>query len=344
MKFNLSKASLNSNYVTPLLKMIFALCLIFWLVTSGKLDFSTMKILWEEPKILTSILLFWSLGCSGICALRWRALLNGLNLNISVFNAIKLNLVGSFFNSIMPGAIGGDVIKAIYVCKGQNGSTKIPVLLSILLDRIIGLISLFLISALAILFNWSNVYSIPTLRPLIFVIFSVIFSVAFFVGFVILPSSIKNNVPPFLYLKKLIFSINFTKNIYMALQSYKQNKLFVLQALFLSTFFQLCYTLIFVQVSQVFIQQPMNFGMLASILPIGILTTALPISPGGLGLGHLAFENLFLLINLHSGANIFNVMFFSILCLNLTGFIPYLLLKKDMQFIIDSPNEETSRG
>ena len=51
----------------------------------------------------------------------------------------------------MPGAVGGDIIKAFYVCR-ENSQRKTPVLLSILLDRIIGLLGLFVAASLYLIF------------------------------------------------------------------------------------------------------------------------------------------------------------------------------------------------
>ncbi len=45
----------------------------------------------------------------------------------------------------------------------------------------------------------------------------------------------------------------------------------------------------------------MSFFSLFSIFPIGMLLTALPLAPGGLGVGHLAFEKLYQLIGLSEG-------------------------------------------
>jgi hypothetical protein len=74
---------------------------------------------------------------------------------------------------------------------------------------------------------------------------------------------------------------------------------------------------------------PTNFevALLAPIFPFGILVTAIPLAPGGLGVGHAAFDKLFSLVGLPGGANVFNVYVLSQLFLNLLGIFPYLSLK-----------------
>lgn len=54
---------------------------------------------------------------------------------------------------------------------------------------------------------------------------------------------------------------------------------------------------------------------------------ALPISPGGIGVGHVAFDKLFQMIGQSQESNIFNIFLLSQLILNLLGAVPYLSLK-----------------
>jgi uncharacterized membrane protein YbhN (UPF0104 family) len=70
-------------------------------------------------------------------------------------------------------------------------------------------------------------------------------------------------------------------------------------------------------------------ALLAPIFPFGILVTALPLAPGGLGVGHAAFDRLFSMVGLPGGANVFNVYVLTQLVLNLLGVFPYLYMKSD---------------
>jgi len=54
----------------------------------------------------------------------------------------------------------------------------------------------------------------------------------------------------------------------------------------------------------------------------------LPISPAGLGVGHVAFDRLFSMIGLHDGATVFNVYLIGQLTPCLLGVIPYLALRR----------------
>ena len=67
-----------------------------------------------------------------------------------------------------------------------------------------------------------------------------------------------------------------------------------------------------------------------------MMTTALPFAPGGLGVGHYAFDRLFELAGLTRGADVFNVVVLGQLALNLTGVVPYLLHRRQVQIESES--------
>ncbi len=82
-----------------------------------------------------------------IQAVRWRMLLRAGELETSWWRAFKLVLAGVFFNLFMPGLTGGDVVKAYYAAKG-SGRTAAAVM-SIAVDRLIGLAALAVLAGLA---------------------------------------------------------------------------------------------------------------------------------------------------------------------------------------------------
>ncbi len=75
-------------------------------------------------------------------ALRWHRLLGGLGIALTRSRVFVLTLVGAFYNSFMLGSTGGDVLKAFYLCKLTPRRT--PAVMSVLVDRGIGLVTLVL--------------------------------------------------------------------------------------------------------------------------------------------------------------------------------------------------------
>jgi uncharacterized membrane protein YbhN (UPF0104 family) len=83
-------------------------------------------------------------------AWRWRWLVEALGLVLRAVDAIRYTFYGIFFNLVVPGATGGDVVKAYYAARRTGVPTKAVV--SVLVDRIVGLFALVLFAS-AILFS-----------------------------------------------------------------------------------------------------------------------------------------------------------------------------------------------
>ena len=75
----------------------------------------------------------------------------------------------------------------------------------------------------------------------------------------------------------------------------------------------------------------LELSTLLSFIPLGFMLVAIPISPGGLGVGHMAFQTLFGFAGETNGANLFNIYFIVMMCMNFLGSIPWLILKKNVK-------------
>lgn len=86
-----------------------------------------------------------------IAGARWWWLLRVNGTDVSLAETLRFTWIGVFFNTVVPGATGGDVIKAIYIMKRCPGH-RVPVLVSVIVDRVLGLASLALLGAVIVLF------------------------------------------------------------------------------------------------------------------------------------------------------------------------------------------------
>jgi len=115
-----------------------------------------------------------------VATVRWRWLLDAQSIHVSFWTAFKLTLIGLFFNNFMPGLTGGDVVKAYYVAKLTN-EKKTHAVVTVFLDRVIGMVALGIVAAAAILIGvvGTKAASGAEYREAIwFVVFFVVFSVA----------------------------------------------------------------------------------------------------------------------------------------------------------------------
>jgi uncharacterized protein (TIRG00374 family) len=78
-----------------------------------------------------------------ITSLRWHWLLDAMEIYLSWPRTFVLNMVGSFYNTFMPGSTGGDLIRAYYAAK--HTTHRIRAVLSVLVDRAIGLLALIIL-------------------------------------------------------------------------------------------------------------------------------------------------------------------------------------------------------
>ncbi len=82
-----------------------------------------------------------------IQAFRWRLLLRTQSIHIGMLTVIKLYYLGLYYNNVMPGSVGGDLLKAWYVTK--HTERRFEGALSVVVDRVVGLATTLLIAAAA---------------------------------------------------------------------------------------------------------------------------------------------------------------------------------------------------
>ena len=87
-----------------------------------------------------------------LTSIRWHLLLESLGVRLSFFRSLVLNLVGAFYNAFMPGTTGGDLIKAYYAARQTDLRTR--AVLSVLIDRVIGLMALILVGGTMAAYQW----------------------------------------------------------------------------------------------------------------------------------------------------------------------------------------------
>ena len=87
--------------------------------------------------------------------LRWHRLLAGLQITIGLGRAFVLNMVGAFYNTFMPGSTGGDVLKAYYAAK-QTADRKTAAVMSVIIDRILGLLALIILGGTVATYQYVN--------------------------------------------------------------------------------------------------------------------------------------------------------------------------------------------
>ena len=125
----------------------------------ARIAVATLAILWvlwgQDWRTLARVfrnLSLWYFGLSlvvfataqVIIAVRWWLLLRAQSIHIEVSAAVRLFYLGLFYNNVMPGAVGGDLLKAWYVTKHTD--RRLAGALSVFVDRAVGLAGTLLIA------------------------------------------------------------------------------------------------------------------------------------------------------------------------------------------------------
>jgi len=90
-----------------------------------------------------------------LLALRWSVLLRSQGVRLSVRRALQLQLIGAFFNCFSPSTVGGDAVRAYHLAalKGKGADSVV----SVILERALGLVSLAIIATLGCIFGYDLV-------------------------------------------------------------------------------------------------------------------------------------------------------------------------------------------
>ncbi|HZJ14744.1 MAG TPA: lysylphosphatidylglycerol synthase transmembrane domain-containing protein [Chthoniobacteraceae bacterium] len=108
-----------------------------------------------------------------IGAIRWQILLRVQGVILSWSRVFALVMIGLFFNFLIPGGTGGDVVKIFYLLKETPGQRTAAVL-SVLVDRIIGLVGLIALAAFLTVRNWSWLISTAETAQYVWMVFLIL--------------------------------------------------------------------------------------------------------------------------------------------------------------------------
>lgn len=335
--FSTDKKNFFSKNALLLLKLALGCGVVAWLLSSDRIDPKSLTILWTKPIVSLLLLFNWTFGALILVSLRWRLLLKHLGLLISRLHTIRVNAICLFFALITPGIIGLDAVRVWYVCKDKRGKLWPKALLSVFLDRLIGLAGLFLVSFTVIISQWSKLPKNEALNSML--------SMSFFLFLALLLGLIVIIHPPQFVLsilnknkeqKKGLRKMFADKILDLSLL-YQKNYLLFSKTIFLSMAAQALYLFTAVIITLNLVETSVHWSVIAAVIPLAVLSLSLPIAPAGIGVGHLVFDHLYHLVGLTGGANVFNILMLGQIFISLLGLIPYLTYNKKLELKSVSP-------
>lgn len=220
-------------------------------------------------------------------------------------------MIGSFFNTFLPGIIGGDAVKAYYLYK-ETGKADMS-FASIFMDRYLGFVVLILICAIAFPFGLQYFHGSRIEWLLPFIVLS--FFIASFLIFGL----------------RLGQRVRFLSDFYNYFHTYRNRKRLISKGLMLSAVVQLS-GITAVSILAAGLGQHIPFLAFLIFVPLVVLFSMLPISISGLGVREGAFVLFFGLIEVKPeiATAISLAWFITISTANIWGLIDYIRYKKEM--------------
>ena len=226
---------------------------------------------------------------------RWYLLVRALGIPFRVRDAVRLGFIGNLFNLIIPGAVGGDLIKAYYLCREQ--AKKAQAVASMVIDRIVGLLGLFLLAGISGAATWSAADG--EVRLLIELVWGA--AVAGLVGLVVI-------FTPALYrpIRSIVAGRGRLETVLDELivmaSAYRRRLPVVAGTLLMALANHGMLVLAFYAVSRAMFPKLPTLAQHFVMVPLTLFTTAVPLPFGALGVSEQAGERLFRLVGHPSGA------------------------------------------
>jgi len=228
-------------------------------------------------------------------SVRWRILMNILSMKFTLARVNMITLIGHFFNSFLFGSTGGDLIKALYLLK--NDKSKLTrVFTSILVDRVMGLMSLIVLSIFAININHLSTGALGNISNY-FDIINIIFVIAVIAIVTILYFPLQKLPQGFHGLWLKIPFHQLISQFYLDFKSFRSDKFRVFKSIIVSFIGQ-----IFAVSVVFFIARSLNikvdFPQMLVVVSMVFCLIALPISIGGHGVREASFVMMFVGLNI----------------------------------------------
>jgi len=318
-----SRAGTVKKYILNALKIGFVGFVLYFLAQRGFISVeATRRAFTQLDRIIPAVLLLFSTTFLSI--IRWQWLLRAQDIHLSWTRVIQLVFVGNFFNIALPGAVSGDFVKAFYVAKeiqGQRGRA----FGSILFDRVAGLSALVLVAAGALAADIQFFLGTPLLKGIqFFITFAALVVVAFYTYLFL----VREHHDPLLKIFKALEArhakAGSLTRIYEGLRHYHNHRLTVIKVLALSFITHLTVSYACFNFAYALGETQLPPDPFFVVVPLGLLVTAVPIMPAGVGTGHAAFGALFHFLGSQRGADVFSLFVLTQLFTGAVGGLVYL--------------------
>ncbi len=281
-------ATRRTGLWTGVAKMALGVALLAALVYWGQIDFRSLARLAGDLPVLAGCLAILLLTLP-VAALRWSILLRALGAPISFVNVLHFVCIGMLTNTFLLGSVGGDAVRGLYAWRAVGGAGG-RVAISLLADRLFGLFAVLLLCSAFSLFNWRRMLEVPALAAL--GISTVVAAAACIAGLAALlgaPRLVAWLETSLARWPSIADALRRSRELLMRLRA---SPLTLLGALMTALIIQ--FLIVF---AVALLADALNIGSLGAMdfllaVPLTLAVNALPLTPGGIGIGEAAFDQI----------------------------------------------------
>ena len=278
----------------------------------SRLDFDNMmRFLGRADGALVAVTLVTVLVDRALMATRWILLFEALEVHVPRLRVVKIFFLSTFFGSFLPSGIGGEAVRAVSV--SQLSSRAMESVASVVMDRVLGLLSMLLTGLLSLTIFY-RVYPHPALLAVVTCL-----SIATIGSLVLVLSKPLHERLRVRFRKGAGRIANWSTKMVETLARYRERLDTLLLVLFVSIVVQLLRVLQAFLLSESMALEVGAIYFLCFIPPI-LVVTMLPISVGGWGTANVAYVALFSQVGMDpDGAFVLSIL---ILALGVFGNLP----------------------
>jgi uncharacterized protein (TIRG00374 family) len=251
----------------------------------------------DMPFLLLAGVLY--LACLVPTLLRWYVLVRAQGVALTIAGAMRLGMIGVFFKTFLPGAVGGDIVKAAGLARDRTGRTLAAA--TVIMDRAVALWALiWLVTLLGGVFWTAGMLEGDAKRPaMIIVLTSAVLGGASVIVWLLLGLLPADRAERFaLGLKRRGRVGAAAAEFWRALWIYRCRQGSVALALVLSLIANVLFVASFHCAARtLWDAAPSNpvpsLTQHLLIVPVGMVILMVPLFPGGAGIGELGFGGLY---------------------------------------------------